>query len=191
LAHVSVQPKKKVRLTVDLILQRDRRISVWQINEYVLTVSLICDQEELAIIDEHHLAQNQLYAVPEIETNHQQATAAFQRSDTRSCFNGKQAGTLMLDTAVALVHATRARLGYVVTVADAINGTTIATRDLYQLLSCEEEIITAFDQLDRDVQNALAFTIGREQVLTPDGAEEPTGTPPADWANQYRRGGQH
>lgn len=175
---------------MELLLQRTQRTTFWRSSEYVLHVSLVCSADELWLIDQHRLARNRLYAVPEIETHQDRAQDAFARSDTRSCFRSSGAAKLLGDTVAGAFHAARARLGYVVTIADAIAGTTIACQSLYELLACEEDITAGFDQLDRDVRNALAFSIGREQVLTPDGAEPPAGVAPADWATPPHQWGQ-
>ncbi len=153
---------------------------------YCLTVELHCTPDELTLIDEHRLGSHALYAVPEQQHDHDRAVDAFARSDTRSLFRGSDARRLLGDLIVGLFHLTRSQLRYSVTVADAVDGTTIYCSDLMELLECERLITASFDQFDRLLDDAHAFTVEREQILDPDGAPDDAGTPPHQWANPYQ-----
>ncbi|MGH1419410.1 MAG: hypothetical protein ACRBCJ_11185 [Hyphomicrobiaceae bacterium] len=169
-----------------LIFQRSHRTSFGHPIVYILDVTIATTVEERCLIKDHHLGKTTLYAVPEIVTNQDRATTAFQRSDNRSCISSSDTPRLIADIVSALFHMMRANFGYRITVNDAISGTRVLCADLYELLDLETAITTNFDELDRDVQNALAFTIGREQILIPETNEELTTTPPAYWADHHR-----
>ena len=176
---------------MNLHLQRQQERTIFGSIQYILHVTLILDAEQLLLVNEHRLDRKQLFAVPEKEHLQQRADAAFDSADNRSIFSPRDAGKLITDQLSGLVSATRSKLAFAVTVGDAINGSTIRCLDLYELLDCERQITEGFDELHRDLVNAEAFSIGREQILAPDDAEEPAGPPPADWANPQPRWRQH
>ena len=171
---------------MNLLLQRDQRRPFRQAITYILQVTIVCNAQELAIIREHGLLNNQLFVVPEQQVHRDAVDAAFERADSRPVFHSASAAKMFADHFSAAVHAIRARHCLSVSVADALDGTTIECPNLHELIACEYQISTAFDELYRDVANALAFSLAREQVLEPDDVEEPEGPPPADWANRQR-----
>ena len=170
---------------MNLLLQRDLRRSIFGAMEYVLNVTLVCDADDLQVIRDHRLGHIKLFALPEIETHRDRADRAFARGDMRSLFQPADAGKLIVDTIAGMFHAARSKFAFAVTVDDAINGTTITCPDQFQLLACEEEITAAFDDLNRHLDDARAFSVGREQVLVPDDVDEPAGPPPAAWADRH------
>ncbi len=169
---------------MNLLLQRSQQQSLFRTIEYVLQVTIVCTADDLNTLTEHGLHHNQLFVVPEVETHQQNARQAFERADNRSVFDPKAAAGMFTDHAAGLIHLARAKLAFAVTVADAIEGTTIICRDLREMVRCERQITDAFDELHQDLENVLAFTTDREQVLAPEGAEEPDGIAPANWANR-------
>ncbi len=168
---------------MQLLLQRTQERTMFGSREYVLHVTLICTAEEFELVVDHGLSETQLFAVPEVENHQQQADRAFQRSDVWSPFNAKEARQLLSDSLSGLTHTMRAKLAFVLTVADAIDGTSISCPNLRELVDCEREITDAFDDLNEDVQDALHFATDREQVFTPDDTDQPDGPPPATWAD--------
>jgi hypothetical protein len=173
---------------MELLLERTLNRTSGHSPEYVLAVNLVCTPEELTAITDHRLTRQALFAVPERDAHHEQADRAFARSDARANLRFGEASKLLLDTLAGLYHAVCAHTAYTLTVADAIAGTTVRCPDLFELLGAERSITEAFDTLDRTVHDALAFTYGREQILTPDGTEDPVGVPPAHWSNPQRWG---
>jgi len=168
---------------MELLTQNHRRRTLFGSSEYITDISLLCTATERQVIADHRLDRIQLFAVPEIEINQQRSMQAFERSDARSVFFSNDAGKLLIDILAGLIHAARSRMAFSVTVADAIAGTTIRCSDLFQQLEAEQQINAAFDDLHRTVENALAFSIGREQVLVPEEADETNAITPARWAN--------
>lgn len=169
---------------MELLTQRHRRRSLFGSSEYTTDISLLCTAAERQVIADHRLDRIQLFAVPEIEINQQRSIEAFERSDARSVFFSYDAGKLLIDILAGLFHAARSRMAFAVTVDDAIAGTTIRCSDLFQQLEAEQQINAAFDDLHHTVEDALAFSIGREQVLVPEDVDEPDGLPPANWADR-------
>ncbi len=179
-------PETKQEEVMNLLLQRAQRRSFFGAIEYMLHVTIIVDANEEQTIVQHGLTRNELYALPEIETHLENAQRAFSRADKRSLLRTSDAGKMVIDTIAGLVHVSRAKLSYVLTVADALVGTTITCRDLRQLVTCEETITSAFDKLNEDIENAIAFATGREEVFAPENAPEPEGLPPAAWGNRQQ-----
>lgn len=176
---------------MNLQFQRQQERTAFGSREYILHALLICSGEQLHLIKDHRLDRKILFAIPEKEHFRQRAEAAFDRADNRSVFSHKDAGKMFTDQLAGLVHAARAGCAFAVTVADAINGVSIRCPDLLEVLDCERQIAAAFDELYRDLENAYAFSVSREQILVPDGIDEPPGPPPADWGNRRPRRRPH
>lgn len=156
--------------------------------KYVLHLNLVCTPDEVAIIHRHRLHETVLYEVPEIETYRTRATRALMAGDARSCFNPRGAKDMITDFATSAYYTVAAWSSYSLTVTDVLAGTTVTCLDLYQLLDAEETITSQLDDLDRTVQDALAFDVGREQILEPDDHADQDGVPPHRWARPHALG---
>ena len=173
---------------MQLELQRTHVNHLFRKVKYVLHLNLVCTPDEVAIIHRHRLHETVLYEVPEIETYRTQATRALMASDARSCFNPHGAKDMMSDLASSAYYTIAAWSSYSLTVADLLAGTTVTCLSLFEQLECEEIITSQLDDLDQTVQDALAFDVGREQILEPDDQTDQAGVPPHRWARPYAVG---
>ncbi len=171
---------------MELLIERDDSQSFFVFKKYILNVILICTADELHLIDSHQLYKQHMFAVPELVERKQAAANAFKRSVDRPIFHSENAGKILADSMSAIYNAAKAQFSFVLTVRDAIEGFTIECPDLRELVQCEQQIVATFDELHQSLEDAQAFSMNREQVLAPDGAEDEDGPPPAAWANHQQ-----
>lgn len=171
---------------MNLLLQRDQRRASLRKRYYCLNVTIICEPEERIAIEEHRLLNDPIYIAPDVAEHQQRAADAFEQADGRTLFDATGAKRHFGDYVTGLVHTFQSWRGLTVTVADALAGVTIECPHLRELVLCEAEITTNFDVLSVDVENAIAFASGREQLLTPENAPEEAGLPPAAWPHPHQ-----
>ena len=170
-----------------LHLARSHTRTLFGGHRYTITAQLDCDPAERAIIAAHSFLSSRLYTAPVADELLARADAAYERQKKRSVFNSEDQLAIIGHNIAAIALYSRAANAFHITVGRLLDGCTITSASLSDLLAAERAITDAFETLSRLTAHAHTFDQGAETVLVPDVyGEEPDTAPPATWPDFTR-----